>query len=434
LKEGLKNIIVNELYYLIVLFPLWWFLGVEQFFWFVSVGLVFMQFLIYSKFEFRANIISILLLLFLVVYGISFFSIVEKMRYITYFRNLSTYITALMLLIISWNVIDKWSQIEKLLKAIVLVMFIASIVGVLAFSFEIFRVQFKSLTGYFLPAFITKTGYGSVIAVRNVGFYNWFLGFDTYFRPSSFFLYSTMFSSTLAIVLPIAMFLRQINKGIKRKYYSFVVLTMILALFATTGRVAILSFFLAFLLFQYMRIKAISIRFIFISLIMLLSAVFLFWLESTGILYQIIDVVLYSRGEGSANTRMKIYTQTFINFLERPFFGWGTERDSSNLAYPLGSHSYYLGTLYKQGVVGFFLFIGIIIAIWQKLKINYKIDHKIIKFLKYGQLLLLVYIFNSFTDVLDLDATTMMFLWLILSLLITSKRILTTEMIKKDNA
>ena len=121
MKEGLKNIIVNELYYLIVLFPLWWFLGVEQFFWFVSVGLVFMQFLIYSKFEFRANIISILLLLFLVVYGISFFSIVEKMRYITYFRNLSTYITALMLLIISWNVIDKWSQIEKLLKAIVLV-------------------------------------------------------------------------------------------------------------------------------------------------------------------------------------------------------------------------------------------------------------------------------------------------------------------------
>tara|TARA_B100001142_G_scaffold95025_1_gene96925 strand:+ start:74752 stop:76056 length:1305 start_codon:yes stop_codon:yes gene_type:complete len=434
LKIIFKNIIINELYYLVIFFPLWWFLGVEQFFWFVSVGLVFIQFLIYSKFEFRANMTSILLLFFLVIYGISFFSIQEKMRYITYFRNLSTYLTAFMLLIISWNIIDKWSQIEKLLKAIVFVMFIASIVGILAFSFEIFRVQFKSLTGYLLPAFITKTGYGSVIAVRNVGFYNWFLGMDTYFRPSSFFLYSTMFSSTLAIVLPIAMFLRQINKGIKRKYYSIVVLIMILALLATTGRVAILSFFLAFVIFQYMKIKDISIRFLFVSLIVFLSAVFLFWLANTGVLYQIIDVVLYSRGEGSANTRMKIYTQTLKGFLQRPFFGWGTERDVNGLDYPLGSHSYYLGTLYKQGLVGLFLFISIIIEIWKKLRVNYKTDNKIVKFLKYGQLLLLVYVFNSFTDVLDLDATTMMFLWLILSLLIVSKRVLNREMIKKENA
>jgi hypothetical protein len=37
---------------------------------------------------------------------------------------------------------------------------------------------------------------------------------------------------------------------------------------------------------------------------------------------------------------------------------------------------------------------------------------------------------NSFTDVLDLDATTMLFLWLILSLLIVAKRIYITKEIK----
>ena len=160
-----------------------------------------------------------LLLLFLFVYGISFFSIEEKVRYITYFRNLSTYITAFMLLTILWNVVEKWHQIEKILNGIVFVMLFASVVGLLAFSFEIFRFQFKSLTGYFLPDFIAKTGYGSVIAIRNVGYYNWFLGINTYFRPSSFFLYSTMFSSTLAIVLPIAILLRDIHVGFRRWYY-----------------------------------------------------------------------------------------------------------------------------------------------------------------------------------------------------------------------
>ena len=69
------------------------------------------------------------------------------------------------------------------------------------------------------------------------------------------------------------------------------------------------------------------------------------------------------------------------------------------------------------------LFIGIIIAIWNYLKISYDIDNNYTNFIKYGKLLLLVYILNSFTDVLDLDATTMMFLWLIFSLLIVSKRL-----------
>jgi len=431
LKEILKNKIINELYWLVIFFPLWWVLGIEQFFWFVSVGLVFIQFVIYSKFEFHANVISILLLLFLVIYGISFFSIVEKIRYITYFRNLSTYLTALMLLIITWNVIDKWWQIEKLLRAIVFVMLVASVVGVLAFSFEIFRVEFQSLTGYFLPGFITETGYGSVIATRNVGYYNWFIGLGAYFRISSFFLYSTMFASTLAITLPIAFFLRNIKKGSERHFYSLTIVIMGLTLLFTTGRVAIFAIFAGYVIFRFLAIRSFAIKLSTVLVGVLLCSVFLFWLEQTGALYQIIDLALYSRGEGSASTRMEIYRQTFNGFLERPFLGWGTERDVKGLAYPLGSHSYYLGTLYKQGVFGFLFFITLIILIWNKLKVKGNIDNNFTRFFKYGQFLMLVYIMNSFTDVLDLDSTTMLFLWLILSLLIVGKRIYNKNLCSK---
>ena len=427
MKQGLKNIIITELYYLVLLFPMWWFLGMEQFLWFFAIGIIFIQFLIFNKLQFRTNTITLLLAFFLVAYGISFFSIVEKIRYITYFRNLSTYLTALMLLIITWNVIDKWWQVEKLLKAVIVVMLIASIVGILGFSFEIFRIQFKSLTGYFLPNAISKTGYGSVIAVRNIGFYNWFMGIGNYFRISSFFLYSTMFSSTLAITLPIALFLININKGRVKKFYVFSAVMMGLALLFTTGRVAIMAFLIGYVIFRFLMIKSFAKKIIIFGIFFMMSSIFLLYLELTGFLYQIIDLLLYSRGQGSANSRIKIYTQTFSSFLERPIFGWGTERDVKGLAYPMGSHSYYLGTLYKQGIVGLSLFISIFILIWNKLKVKTNLDNNFTRFFKYGQFLMLVYFINSFTDVLDLDATTMFFLWLILSLLIVSKRIYITK-------
>ena len=51
-----------------------------------------------------------------------------------------------------------------------------------------------------------------------------------------------------------------------------------------------------------------------------------------------------------------------------------------------------------------------------------------------SKLVLLVYFFNSFTDVLDLDATTIMFLWLILSLLIATNRMLNIDIRKQHDA
>tara|TARA_B100001758_G_C18281876_1_gene542079 strand:- start:311 stop:1042 length:732 start_codon:yes stop_codon:yes gene_type:complete len=243
-----------------------------------------------------------------------------------------------------------------------------------------------------------------------------------------------MFSSALVIVLPIAMFLRKINIGLKSNYYTIVIVIMILALLATTGRVAILSFLISYIIFRFIRIKHLIIKALLVILVVFSSAILLYWLETSGVLYYILDLVIYSRGEGSANTRMSIYIQTFSAFLERPFFGWGTERDIKGLAYPLGSHSYYLGILYKQGVFGFLVFVSMIIVIWKKLKGYSKHNNKLSEFLSYGQLVLLVYFFNSFTDVLDLDATTIMFLWLILSLLIATNRMLNIDIRKQHDA
>ena len=328
MKDKLKNIIVNELYWIILFLPLWWILGVEQFFWFFSVGIIFTQFIIYNRFKFTLNSVSLLFFLFLIIYGISFFSINDKIRYITYFRNLSTYLTAFMLIVIISNVFNKWWQIEKILKGISLVMLITSIVAILAFFFDFFRFEFNSIFGYFIPNSIAKTNYGSVIVSRNIGYYNWFILFGEYFRVSSLFLYSTMFSATLAITIPISLFLVKIKQGKARRFYYFSTIIMFLALLCTTGRISIIALLFSLFIFNLFSIKNYITRYVYILILLFICLLILLWLENSGLLYELFDILLYSRGEGSVNTRFAIYQQTLNGVLERPFFGWGTERDT----------------------------------------------------------------------------------------------------------
>ena len=115
-------------------------------------------------------------------------------------------------------------------------------------------------------------------------------------------------------------------------------------------------------------------------------------------------------------------------------FGWGTERDMKGMTYPLGSHSYYLGTLYKQGILGLVLFLSLLFSIWKKINIKVKEYNKYTWLLKYGQFVLFVYLINSFTDVLDLDATTMMFSWIIFSLLIVANRVCLNNIVNYDSS
>lgn len=55
---------------------------------------------------------------------------------------------------------------------------------------------------------------------------------------------------------------------------------------------------------------------------------------------------------GSNSTRQIIYVETIHAWKQHKFIGSGIKAIGS-LGYPLGSHSSYLGFLYKTGIVGF---------------------------------------------------------------------------------
>ena len=73
---------------------------------------------------------------------------------------------------------------------------------------------------------------------------------------------------------------------------------------------------------------------------------------ATPLLENIVAKLMSMRG-GSNSTRMIIYTETIQAFFRHPVIGCGIkEMCKGAWLYPLGSHSTYLGFLYKTGIVG----------------------------------------------------------------------------------
>lgn len=64
----------------------------------------------------------------------------------------------------------------------------------------------------------------------------------------------------------------------------------------------------------------------------------------------IIDRLLNMR-EGSNSTRMTIYKESLMAFISKPFWGCGIKNIGST-GLPLGSHSTYIGFLFKTGIIG----------------------------------------------------------------------------------
>ena len=79
----------------------------------------------------------------------------------------------------------------------------------------------------------------------------------------------------------------------------------------------------------------------------------------------------------------------------------------------------------KSFWAGLILFLSIFANVWTNIKVKNNLNYRVSLFYRYGQFMLLVFLINSFTDVLDLDATTVMFLWVIIALLTVSKRLST---------
>ena len=132
-----------------------------------------------------------------------------------------------------------------------------------------------------------------------------------------------------------------------------------------------------------------------------------------------VEATAFARGAGSVDARSAVYRSTVSGFLERPLLGWGTERDIPGQRYPAGSHSTYLGVLYKHGLVGFVCLLGVLASGWLAIRPAARLEGTAAyDLLRFGQWTYVAVLLNGFTDVLDLDATTLILIYSIFGTLI----------------
>lgn len=117
---------------------------------------------------------------------------------------------------------------------------------------------------------------------------------------------------------------------------------------------------------------------------------FVLFMAMSGMFRDILRRLIEMRS-GSNMTRMEIYRETIDGIIEHPLIGCGIKSIGA-YGYPLGSHSSYLGFIYKAGIVGgIFIFIAIGNMTYRLFK-KYRCSNNIMgKILIIYALLMLVY-------------------------------------------
>jgi hypothetical protein len=352
-----------DLRWTLLLLPVWWVLGMEQF-----VPPVLLTWsavkLVWRRRAVRLNPVYLVYALFLVSVLLSAQSIESAFRLISFMRSFGVHLCGFLAVFIVVNEVDEQRQIDRLLGAVFFTVVISAVIAVVAFLG--IRPVFTSLAGAVLPESLTSTGYGGLIAHRNLGRQAWLgLGFDLhYYRVSSLFLYPNMLAVAIAASFPVGIYLMRKLHGLAKCWYWLALAIMLAAMALTTSRMTVIAFLvaMAIVVVAGRRPMRLALLTILLGLAVVALNVTTFGPVNT------VEQLSALRGSGSTESRLLVYRNTLEAIPERWLTGWGTERDlvvgGKVYSIPLGSHSHYLGVLFKHGSLGFILLLALLRSIW----------------------------------------------------------------------
>lgn len=209
------------------------------------------------------------------------------------------------------------------------------------------------------------------------------------FRLGCFLEFANLIAEFTLLMLPLASI-----RVLKKQRNFLLCLHYFLAFFViyySGSRIALIGFIIYVLLSFYYLLRvyykiSFSLLFTFISIILI------FLIINYAKIYNLFLNLFYSR-EGSNSMRFAIYLESIKTLFEHnPVLGVGTK--VLYMGYPLGSHSTYVGMLYKTGFIGLFFFMILILLILIK---YHQSNSKLLMFMILS--LFVCYIFE------DLDAT-----------------------------
>lgn len=353
-----------------------WRLGLDQIAW-IALGLTLGLLAIRSIPDRRLAVLAFGFVLVVAVAGLLG---AQGYRWITFARELGIVVTffAAMVGVSTLTVAERPARYIVIgLAFVIAISSVASLVAYVSESLFLFRTPIASL----VPEEIAATRLGQLsLTARALGTSDYFLG-TSFVRPQGLFLFATSQAVAIAAFTPILLAAASWHPSLRWWFYA-TALVAVAALITTTTRVPILALptsVAAVALVRWAsrggvawfaarrRLTAMGV-----ALVLVASA----GLVASGAGEPLIEV-LSARSLGS---RSALYLATVEGWSKRPLLGWGTEVDVGATDAggvtgppptevevdvrglpPLGSHSQYLGVLFKQGLAGFAVFASILI-------------------------------------------------------------------------
>jgi len=342
---------------LIVSIPLWWILGLDQAAW-LAAGFALGAHALAARGIPRGIVVASAS--FLVVVAVSGILGASGTRWLTFGREILIVVAFFGALAGAAAMAPQLGPIRNLTGAIALFTVATSAVTLWALVTQN-PLTFRTPIAGLVPEVIADTRLGQLsLIVRSLGSPSLFIADLAFLRPQGFFLFSTSQAVALIAVIPLLVAGASWWPSRRALLRAAAVMAAV-ALIATTTRVPIAALLGAGALVLAARAWArgrVTLRLNRTTVPVILLA--LGGASAAAFALGMSDEVMELLATRSPETRASLYLATLDRWADRPILGWGTEVDWNEALPPLGSHSQYLGVLFKQGLAGLVLFLVIV--------------------------------------------------------------------------
>lgn len=366
--------IKNILRYSIFLIPLWWFLGINFIvFHLLTLVMLIGLLMVVVKGVNRKLIIPLELLPLFMFSSIYISSIVINLGETPFIRllatiyNLSFWVEGFILILVIYNISIKKKDVVKIAKSF---MFLGtmcgllSVVGILLWLSGHRSIAIYSPLYRFLPSgLLNSAPLIRLTLICGLVGSDW-TGFGMLPRSSLFFVYPTALGMGMVITIPMTIYYFRAKSKLSKAFMPVAFQTT--ALLFSLSRIAVIGLLFSLILVYFiLHIRKFSFL-LAIHLGILLIILVLVFIPTLP--KRSLNAVGAFR-KGSTTTRLSLYKDTIERALKRPVLGYGFKPREAGMAIPIASHSAFVGSFYKTGIIGFMfllMFWVMVYRTWQK--------------------------------------------------------------------